>query len=374
MGNTQGGAGLDVEASVATAQESDAALQQTHVYKNRIHLCWTKCEVEGCERSCFNFRNCDDCQFGYSSSTPGGLCSVHVLAKRTAVSAKESLATLVQLGSHPQQSCQHAWSCPACTFLNSDMALQSCSACNSPRFPIERDSALPARPLKMRRTELMYSETPLPLYDFYFSPDWQLSGDENPANESTGDETCGSPLPELNSFPIECEGEKSGGFWFKMSHCDPPFFIENADQLLQRIGQHDPNFTKLEILESSRCWSMRVILGEYGCAALARVLPLNMSITSLSFENSELGPAGARLLFPALTHLTALTYLKFYDTDLQSAGISHLCSALRHLTAITELNLSQNKLTEDDGARICSAAAAAGLRRLQCLYLSLIHI
>jgi hypothetical protein len=153
-----------------------------------------------------------------------------------------------------------------------------------------------------------------------------------------------------------------------MSHCDPPFFIENADQLLQRIEQHDPNFTKLEILESSRCWSMRVILGEYGCAALARVLPLNMSITSLSFENSELGPAGARLLFPALTHLTALTYLNLCCTDLQSAGISHLCSALGHLTAITELNLSQNKLTEDDGARICSAAAAAGLRRLQCLY------
>jgi hypothetical protein len=131
-------------------------------------------------------------------------------------------------------------------------------------------------------------------------------------------------------------------------------------ELLERIETSDPALTKLEIFYKSK-------FNEVGCRVLARSLLLNTRITSLDIEYTSVGPAGARLFFPALTHLTALTFLKFYDTDLRSAGISHLCSALGHLTAITELNLGQNKLTADDGARICSAAAA-GLRRLQTLY------
>ena len=105
---------------------------------------------------------------------------------------------------------------------------------------------------------------------------------------------------------------------------------------------------------------------------LARALSLNTCITSLDLNDTSVGAAGACVLFPALTQLTAMTYLNLSGTGLGSSGASHLCSALTHLTAMTKLNLSYNRLTADDGARICGAAAAAGMTRLEGLYLGVL--
>jgi hypothetical protein len=89
----------------------------------------------------------------------------------------------------------------------------------------------------------------------------------------------------------------------------------------------------------------------------------------LDLSFTSVGAAGACLLFPAVTHLTAMTELKLGGAGLESSGASHLCSALAHLTALTHLDLSYNKLIADDGARIWGAAAAAGMTQLKTLEL-----
>jgi hypothetical protein len=134
-------------------------------------------------------------------------------------------------------------------------------------------------------------------------------------------------------------------------------------QLLQRIKTSDPTLTKLRITSKSSC-------NEAACGVLAHALSLNTCITSLNLQGTRFGNAGACVLFPAITHLTGMTYLNLRITDFGDSGARHICSTLPHLTALTELNLSLNNvLTEHDGAAIISAAAAAGMTRLQILNL-----
>ena len=135
-------------------------------------------------------------------------------------------------------------------------------------------------------------------------------------------------------------------------------------QLLQRIKTSDPTLTKLRITSKSSC-------NEAACGVLAHALSLNTCITSLNLQGTRFGNAGACVLFSAITHLTGMTYLNLRITDFGNSGARHLCSTLPHLTALTELNLSLNNvLTEHDGAAIISAAAAAGMTRLQILNLN----
>ena len=160
--------------------------------------------------------------------------------------------------------------------------------------------------------------------------------------------------------------------------------------LMQSIERSDPCTKEIEI----RNMEYPTDLGDYGCRILARALSLNTCVTSLSIRLG-IGPAGAAVLFGALTHLTTMTHLNLNDTDLyplgavhlcsvlprlmaltelklchtylQSSGASYLCSVLPHLTAITDLHLYDNLLNKDDAARVCGAAAAAGMTRLKDL-------
>jgi len=118
----------------------------------------------------------------------------------------------------------------------------------------------------------------------------------------------------------------------------------------------------------------------------------------LDLEGTNVGPAGACFLFPALTHLTAMTYLKLgytylessgvsqlcsalrhltflnclelYEIGLHSSGVSYLCSAFNHLTSLTQFRFSDSILTVNDVALIFWAAAASGLPRLKTLHLA----
>ena len=165
----------------------------------------------------------------------------------------------------------------------------------------------------------------------------------------------------------------------------------DLDDLLQSIERSDPGTEEIEI-----CAIEIPELGESGCRNLARALSLNTCVTSLNI-GIGIGPAGAAVLFGALTHLTTMTHLNLNCTDLHPAGVVHLCSVLPHLTALTELKLSathlqssgasylcsvlphltaitdlylmDNELTVDDAARICAAAAAAGMTCLKNLFL-----
>jgi hypothetical protein len=131
---------------------------------------------------------------------------------------------------------------------------------------------------------------------------------------------------------------------------------------LQGIKANDPriinglkfNFLKLQM---------------QGCKVLARALSMNTCITSLEFACCKtIGNAGAAIVFPAMTQLTALTNLDLWGIGLGSTGAFHLCDTLVHLSALTDLNLFDNELTADDGARICAAVAAAGMTRLEKIY------
>jgi len=103
-------------------------------------------------------------------------------------------------------------------------------------------------------------------------------------------------------------------------------------------------------------------LGPAGASALAPALQQLIGMSQLYLNNNTIGPAGASALAPALQQLIGMSQLYFGDNNISDAGASALAPALQQLTALVDLSLAGNNIG-DAGA----SALAPALQQLTAL-------
>ncbi|XP_048224958.1 NACHT, LRR and PYD domains-containing protein 4 [Perognathus longimembris pacificus] len=97
-------------------------------------------------------------------------------------------------------------------------------------------------------------------------------------------------------------------------------------------------------------------LSAHGCRYLVPVLTHSQHLRNLQMGGNDVGDAGAKLLFEALTHpSSSLKNLGLHGCELTSACCEDLYSALTHSKKLEELNLIANNLDSIGVTLLCEA-------------------
>eukprot|EP00051_Salpingoeca_urceolata_P025188 m.448271 g.448271 ORF g.448271 m.448271 type:complete len:548 (-) comp20315_c14_seq30:319-1962(-) len=143
--------------------------------------------------------------------------------------------------------------------------------------------------------------------------------------------------------------------------------VQHMQSVIPQVGSPELNLkntnvplqTFKAIARCLQCWTSihlsGILMEDDGVAALGQALTANTTLTSLTWEKSEIGHASA--FGQALATNTTLTSLDLSDNHIGADGAAALGQALAANTALTSLHLHYNKIGHAGAAALAQALA-----------------